>query len=513
MPPTHERNSSAQAPSKSESSAVHVDLHGAPAQHRFRPSRLEAKSLYLPVSCRFSTEDGQQVHHGDVIDLSPTGFAVSIDDRGFQTLPGAMLSGLSIKYGETTFFEGTGQVVYQVGGTEPRCGVRVLSGVLDLPDLTLRDSLTKDGLDHRLRSAAHQFDDLPSEWRSAVGDLASLLLTVKAFLLNLDASGTAEGSPKAAVSDAILRDLAEEWSPTHLSQVEELTRLSTGLSEEQIELGRVYAQNLLVHLYYPGSLYRQAITKPRGYAGDYEIMLIYNKHEPNGETSYERFMDIAGKMHTLSQTVVARQRTVAEEIKEALSTGASRFVSLACGPAIELGFVFDEALPPDRDVTFVLIDQDEDALAYCHETLHRQLMNSDWDPSRTKIECLHLSVRQLLKPKNSKEERIGEHALSGADMLYSMGLFDYLPELVARRLLMQLYKQVRPGGEVFVGNLVSEPNTTWLMDFVLGWHLLWRNEDDMIRIADGLKPSPAAVSVKHDPTKRCLFLRVARPSS
>jgi extracellular factor (EF) 3-hydroxypalmitic acid methyl ester biosynthesis protein len=500
------------APSRSETSAVHSDLHGAATRHRYRPVRLHNESLNVPLTCTFQVDGEGTVREGHVIDVSATGVAVAVDDESFQVAQGATLSKLRIQHGERNFFKGSGRIVYQTGGPSARVGIRVLSGLLDLQELGLRDALTKDGLDQRLRSVQRQFERLSPEWRAAVGDLASLLLTARSFLQGFETQESDSSTPTAAVKDEVLRDLARDWSPLHLEKIRELTELSRDLDEEQVELGRIYAENQLVPLYHPGSLYRRAITKPRGYAGDYKIMLIYNQREPNGETLYERFLDVAGKQHTLSRTVVARQKTAADEIRRALDAGASKFVSLASGPAIEVSWVLREAEPPDRDVTFVLIDQDEEALAYSYDTLHRELLASAWDTSRTKIECIQLSVRQLLKPDNSEEEQIGGQALAGADMVYSMGLFDYLPDLVAQRLLMILYRRLEPGGRVFVGNLESDPNTSWLMEFVLGWHLLWRTEEGMPRLAEQLRPEPAALDVEKDSTGRCLFLRVTRPS-
>jgi len=499
------------APSQSETSAVHVDLRGATTRHRYRPLRLHNEGLNIPVACSFQVEGEDRVQTGHVLDLSPTGIALAVDDLNFQAAQGSMLSKLTLKHGDYTLFKGTGHIVYQTTGANRRCGVRLLSGLLDLHELSLRDALTKDGLDNRLTSVQRQFERLSPEWRGAVGDLASLLLTARGFLQGFEPEGAGSSAPAASVKDEILRDLARDWSPLHLAKIEQLSDLSKDFDEEQVELGRIYAENLLVPLYHPGSLYRQAIAKPRGYAGDYVIMLIYNQREPNGETLYERFLDVAGKKHTLSRTVVARQKTAADEIRVSLKAGASKFVSLASGPALEIGMVLREAEPPDRDITFVLIDQDEEALAYSYETLHRELLASSWDSSRTKIECLHLSVKQLLKPSNSEEEQIGRHALDGTDMVYSMGLFDYLPDLVAHRVLSVLSRHVVPGGKVFVGNLEFEPNTSWLMDFVLGWHLVWRTESSMLRLTDGLRPTPDSVQVERDPTGRCLFLRVKRP--
>lgn len=513
MPPVFPSDSSQPPPpSRSEASAVHSDLQGAVARHRYRPERIHSESLNLPVTCSFVVDGETYVRTARVLDLSQTGFALRVDSESFQAAQGSILSSLSLKHGETVFFSGIGRIVYQTAEPNSRIGIRALSGLLDLRHLGLRDAMAKDGLDKRLRSVQLQFERLGPAWRAAVADLANLLLTARNFLQDLETTKTDGNAPEASVKDEILRDLARDWSPLHLEKITELTSLSLGFDEEQIELGRMYAEQQLVPLYYPGSLYRRAIAKPRGYAGDYKIMLIYNQLAPNGDTLYERFLDIAGKKHTLSRTVVARQKTAADEIRRALDSGASKIVSLASGPAIEIGWLLREADPPDREVTFVLIDQDEGALAYSYDALHRELLASKWDTARTHIQCIHLSVKQLLKPNDPEEEQIGGQALAGADMVYSMGLFDYLPSLVAQRLLMFLYRHLKPGGELFIGNLESEPNTTWLMDFVLAWHLVWRTETDLLRLSDELEPPPASADVKKDSTQRCLFLRVVRPS-
>jgi extracellular factor (EF) 3-hydroxypalmitic acid methyl ester biosynthesis protein len=513
MPPVFPSDSSQpQPPNRSEASAVHSDLQGAVARHRYRPERVHSESLNLPLTCSFVVDGEPDVRSARVLDLSPTGFALRVDDEQFQTAQGAVLSSLSLKHGDTVLFSGVGRVVYQTGEPNSRIGVRALSGLLDLRQVALRDAMAKDGLDKRLTTVQLQFERLSPAWRAAVGDLANLLLTARSFLQDLETTKATASAPTSSIKDEILRDLAKDWSPLHLEKISELTSLSLDFDEEQMELGRIYAEQQLVPLYYPGSLYRRAITKPRGYAGDYKIMLIYNQHEPNGDTLYERFLDIAGKKHTLSRTVVARQKTASDEIRRAIDGGAGKIVSLASGPAIEIGWVLREADPPDQEVTFVLIDQDEEALAYSYEALHRELLASKWDTARTHIECIHLSVKQLLKPNGAQEEQIGRQALAGADMVYSMGLFDYLPSLVAQRLLMFLYRHLEPAGTLFVGNLESEPNTTWLMDFVLAWHLVWRSEDDLLRLSDELEPRPAAASVKKDSTQRCLFLKVVRPS-
>jgi glycine/D-amino acid oxidase-like deaminating enzyme len=128
------------------------------------------------------------------------------------------------------------------------------------------------------------------------------------------------------------------------------------------------------------------------------------------------------------------------------------------------------------------------------------------------VRCLHFSVRQLLKPMTPEDYEVRE-TLGQLDLAYSAGLYDYLPELVAARLTSVLYARLRPGGRLLLGNMVETPDTTWILHFVLGWPLLYRTDDEMLRLARRLAPTPASVSITRDSTERCIFLDVTRSAA
>ena len=94
--------------------------------------------------------------------------------------------------------------------------------------------------------------------------------------------------------------------------------------------------------------------------------------------------------------------------------------------------------------------------------------------------------------RKTKEERaVREELLGGLDLVYSAGLYDYLTEPVGRRLTELLYSKLRPGGRLLVGNLTEMPDSTWIMEFVVSWHLVYRTEESMMRLGSALKPAPA----------------------
>jgi extracellular factor (EF) 3-hydroxypalmitic acid methyl ester biosynthesis protein len=160
----------------------------------------------------------------------------------------------------------------------------------------------------------------------------------------------------------------------------------------------------------------------------------------------------------------------------------------------------------------ILLDQDPAAHESAHRHLTRILLERHRGTLPVTIHCLHFSVRQLIRPQTEEESDVVQQTLAGLDLVYSAGLYDYLPDPVAARLTQLLYGRLRPGGRLLLGNLVETPDSTWVMDYVLGWTLRYRTEEAMLQLADRLSPAPSESGLVRDATERCIFLDVTRPS-
>jgi hypothetical protein len=190
----------------------------------------------------------------------------------------------------------------------------------------------------------------------------------------------------------------------------------------------------------------------------------------------------------------------------------ARVLSVAAGPAIELRNLLGGSPNIVRPVEFLLLDQDDTALETSHRHLTRLLLEQHRGELPVTVTCLHFSIRQLLKPRTPEEKEVVS-TLAGLDLIYSAGLYDYLPDAFATWLTKGLYSQLRGGGRLLLGNMVEAPDTTWLMDFVLDWPLFYRTGASMSALAAGLSPAPATSRVVHDATGHCVFLDVTRPSA
>ena len=91
-----------------------------------------------------------------------------------------------------------------------------------------------------------------------------------------------------------------------------------------------------------------------------------------------------------------------------------------------------------------------------------------------------------------------------------MGLFDYLQQPLARRTTSRLFDLLAPEGRLLIGNLCRVPESTWMMEYGVAWHLVYRKEDEMFDLGHGIEKSACSFQVLKDRTGNCLFADARR---
>jgi SAM-dependent methyltransferase len=69
------------------------------------------------------------------------------------------------------------------------------------------------------------------------------------------------------------------------------------------------------------------------------------------------------------------------------------------------------------------------------------------------------------------------------DLVYSAGLYDYLPDALARRLTARLLEMLRPGGRLLIANFVPGGSGRGYMELFMDWKLVLRDEAAMHELA------------------------------
>jgi extracellular factor (EF) 3-hydroxypalmitic acid methyl ester biosynthesis protein len=159
--------------------------------------------------------------------------------------------------------------------------------------------------------------------------------------------------------------------------------------------------------------------------------------------------------------------------------------NLGCGPAREIQDYLAHHDICDQ-TRFRLLDFNRETLAHTSQVLgalKRQYNRA------TQIDLVEKSVHQILKEAHKFQSSEGKY-----DVVYCAGLFDYLSDQVCRRLIQIFYDMAAPGGLVVVTNVdISNPSRNW-MEYVLDWHLIYRDARRFrVLVPDRVKPDTAVV--------------------
>jgi extracellular factor (EF) 3-hydroxypalmitic acid methyl ester biosynthesis protein len=219
--------------------------------------------------------------------------------------------------------------------------------------------------------------------------------------------------------------------------------------------------------------------KPRGYAGDSEMMTMIYRNEYAGDSMFAKLLNKFPLGEPAAQAVRNRRGIVAKALREfragagARLSAPFRLLSVACGPAWEVADIVRTA-DDARNIHLTMFDQDQYALM---EVASRVAEIERGLDAPLSVDYLRESVRTLLVTREL-EAKWGRY-----DFIYSMGLFDYLTPPVARAVLNKLYRLLEPGGRMVIGNFrVGSPGRRF-MEYWLDWVIYYRSEEEFVGLA------------------------------
>jgi hypothetical protein len=225
-----------------------------------------------------------------------------------------------------------------------------------------------------------------------------------------------------------------------------------------------------------GSLQHAARFKPRGYAGDFELLARicedYRSEHPLG-----RALDAFFQTQAAPQAVRARtEQTAAAIVSDCLARDPSQYrvMSVGAGPGLDVRRAL-AMLPAGRrsDVRVTLLDLDPDALDFARQQIE-PLLPAGADRS---LRCIRTNLFRL--PQKADPGI----ALEAPDFLACTGLSDYLEEEPAAAMLRWLWEQLAPGGLLLVGNFAPHNPTRAYMEWIGNWYLIYRTVGQMRELA------------------------------
>jgi len=476
---------------------TYEQLTGAEGRRMFyRAERFRPEQLFREAVPAVLIEN----ERAQLKNLSMTGIAIqSSRSEGWDDLMGSEMP-FEFRVGDARLFGGAGRIRrIEPQGVRTVIGLEFTSGYLDIPGIVSEhDNLVlSQALADPLFATA---EGILPEFQQLCSEIINLFRSYKDVLESYEARLTAKGEEREklllealiACEDRIVPQWQELWYRGN-DVLEPVWHDPAVLARH-----KRYAERVLTPDFMPGAVMKRCYEKPLGYPGDFQIMNYVYEWQRVGNTPYEKLLHRIG-IETgacVGTRLRMTQKIIADYVAEKPGDTPLNIANLGCGSAYEVYDYLKVGTLP-RPVNFTLIDQDDRALTHAYEHAYPEVVRH---AGRAKVQCLQASFAQLLKAGALFR------ALPPQDAIYSLGLYDYLSARRARALTRDLYEQVKPGGKLILANVrKGRESCEWPLEFVTDWSLIYRTEEDMLALIEGL--DVANVTVEVDSTK-CIYLMV-----
>ena len=259
-----------------------------------------------------------------------------------------------------------------------------------------------------------------------------------------------------------------------------MPELLKNLTKEDIALCTNFIRQQLKPFVYGAPFASRAFNKPRGYAGDYEMMNHLYRNELVGKTLFDQCMHKYFIDEPAANAVKNRSEYLHKKIKQMIQSTPKeqkiKILSIASGPAMEQQlFLKNNSEFYGRDIEFTCIDQDEESLKHAQKQL---LILERQKNSGFKFLFSNLAIKNIIAQGLPDKDY---------DLIYSAGLFDYFTDPVAQMAAKQMVAGVKSnGGQIIIGNFSKDNPCVPFMEYVLDWILIYRSVSDMKHLFENI---------------------------
>jgi hypothetical protein len=264
-------------------------------------------------------------------------------------------------------------------------------------------------------------------------------------------------------------------------------------------------RDLVERWIYKGKIVKRGYEKPRGYAGDYKLLeMIYNN------TPLSTGLGLFCDKYLLNDHYVIAVRNRKDEMKKILKNFIKNcrkvwvinILNLASGGAREIRELLteDRELLKDRKIKFTLVDQDGSALEFSKNLLKKNLFTN------VKFKFLKENVLNFFRYSEKYTKKLGRY-----DLIYSIGLADYILNLSLKELINFCFYLLKPKGELIIAHKDTKTYESLASDWFCNWTFYPRSEEDLITlINDALPRQSFYLKVSREKAKHIFFIFIKR---
>ncbi len=255
--------------------------------------------------------------------------------------------------------------------------------------------------------------------------------------------------------------------------------------------------------FYKSPILKMAYDKPRGYPGDYKLFeIIYDKKPLAEDNSLGFYWDNYFLNNGYAQAARSRKnkmKNILQDLIENSDLTTIKLLNIACGPSREIReLLCDPYLSLRKNLIFTGLDNDEEALKFSQSKLGNL-------PPNIKLRLLNENVLNISRDRKYYD------IIGKQDIIYILGLTEYLPDRIFKKLIHFLSQLLNDKGMLVItykdeGITFPSLPPEWLCD----WAFIKRDRDDLITAAKELGEDKFSLKVEREGTGTIFFLTLTK---
>ncbi len=435
-----------------------------------------------------------EINRAELINFSKSGALILLKRSRYIFSKGDILKDFSIYIGEEKFYSGNAEIIEVINKIND-IEIRVFIKAGDIPINKILDVSNVNRLDfviNKIKKEVSGMYDISKEYIHEVSELSYKLRILKKFLDDFEKSIKDEDQViKQKILNDALNLLEKEFFDDitkHLYKINDLVK-NIDVKDEIYKKYLTYFQNELNEYLFLSPFINRIYYKPLGYAGDYEMMNMIYANIPRGESLFAKILDkytleipVAQANRNRIPYMLGKIKTIGKKVLE--KKDRIKIASIACGPCLEI----QELLKKEEIsnyIDFTLLDSSNDALLSAKNKLEE--IKKEYHRETT-FKFINESIYPLIKNKEF-QNMLDDNQ----DIIYSLGLFEYLSDITVTRLIKVLYNKISDDGVLIVGNYDDKNKNKSYMELGGEWFLFYREPNKMISFTKDLSSCQASV--------------------
>lgn len=257
---------------------------------------------------------------------------------------------------------------------------------------------------------------------------------------------------------------------------------------------------------YKSLIVKRSYDKPRGYPGDYRVMeAIYNKNiiSPKAD-NLGRYFDEYFLNNPYAEAVRNRKDVLREYLRTFISSRTNvRILNIACGSCREVRELLSDinmvTSLVGKKVLISCLDWDDEALEFSKAELCK--INA----SSVELEFVKEDIFQIFKNRDFFQKH-GKY-----DLIYSIGLADYLPDRVIKKIVESSFNNLNVKGTLLLAHKDKEIRFSRLPpEWFCDWEFILRNQEEFIKLVASATREAFDLSIQRDATGDVFFTEIMR---